>query len=189
MKERIEIDPRIDLRVQLKEAIDEAVSRLERGEEIPAYVERGLVSLLNYRKAFWKRVTRDVIAPTVVERLHQQGKSRIKSNKSTSSEPQAYELAAKALRLSETTVESADRAARNSIRDRQKKLEEQMRKEADDLRSLDLPDSSDIDPDTIESPVLTKQGLVVGKPLLRTPEEVAQLIETNKPPPKRPKKT
>lgn len=115
MKECVEIDPRIDVRVQLKEAIDEAVSHLERKEEIPAYVEKALVSLLKYRKAFWKRVTRDVIAPAVVKRLHEQGKSRIKSNKSASIDPQAYELAAKALRLSESTVEAADlRARRNS---------------------------------------------------------------------------
>jgi hypothetical protein len=92
----------IDKRVKLRQALQEALHRLERGDNLPAYLE---TALLNYEQAFWAGVTKKLIAPKVVGRFHRQ-KGRPLSKKSTNGAG-AFEAAAEKLGCSESAAERA----------------------------------------------------------------------------------
>lgn len=91
---------KMDKRVKLRQALEEALHQLAKGEKLPAYLEK---PLLKYEAAFWKRVTRNIIAPKLVGRYRKQGMPLSKVSRRTG----AYEAAAIRLGLSESTVERA----------------------------------------------------------------------------------
>lgn len=92
----------IDKRVKLRQALQEALHRLERGETLPAHLEK---ALLKYEHDFWAGVTKKLIAPKVVGRFHRQ-KGRPLSKKSTNGAG-AFEAAAESLGWSESAAERA----------------------------------------------------------------------------------
>lgn len=91
----------IEKRVKLSQALQEAQRVFNRGEDLPAYLEKALI---RFEDAFWKSVDRRVLAPKLVSDAHKSGRPLAKV---TTKGAGAFEVVALRLDVSMSTVERA----------------------------------------------------------------------------------